>query len=138
MTVKLPPSDLATPLLRTDYSDERAWQALLQHISVPSPEGFLATITVVEDPDLDGMSEAEIRVMPAEGERPLLTLVADATAQRGDDHPILVVDTFAEGQPSFRVAARCLWAVQNNLSLANMDWEDFSDAVDADGVYRDC
>jgi hypothetical protein len=29
-----------------------------------------------------------------------------------------------------------MWAVQNNLVIGNADWEDFADAVDADGVFR--
>ncbi|WUL65616.1 hypothetical protein OG943_38580 [Amycolatopsis sp. NBC_00345] len=27
--------------------------------------------------------------------------------------------------------------IENNLSIANMDWEDFADGVDEDGVRRD-
>jgi hypothetical protein len=65
-------------------------------------------------------------------------LGADAVAQANDEFPILVVDTSGEDRPSFRVTARCLWAVENNLSLANMDWEEFAASVDPDGVYRDC
>src|SRR5688500_11707496 len=42
-------------------------------------------------------------------------------AQEDDAFPILVVDTVGQGRQSFRVAGRCLWAVENNLSLANMD-----------------
>jgi hypothetical protein len=29
-----------------------------------------------------------------------------------------------------------LWAVENNLSLANMDYEEFAEAVDAQGIFR--
>jgi hypothetical protein len=29
-----------------------------------------------------------------------------------------------------------IWAVENNLSLGNMDFEDFAGAVDANGVFR--
>jgi uncharacterized protein DUF6924 len=29
-----------------------------------------------------------------------------------------------------------MWGVENNLSLANMDFEEFADSVDADGVFR--
>jgi len=114
VTFKLPESDLTTPLLRTDYSSDDAWRALLHAISVPTVDGFLAYVTAVEDPRLDGMTEDAVRVLPAVGGRPLLTLVADAIAQTADGFPILVVDTFEE-RPSFRVSARCLWAVQNNL-----------------------
>jgi hypothetical protein len=65
-------------------------------------------------------------------------LVADKRALADDEFPILVVDISGENLPSFRVACKCLWAVQNNLSLANMDWAEFSEATALDGVYRDC
>jgi hypothetical protein len=29
-----------------------------------------------------------------------------------------------------------MWSVQINLSLANMDWEDFADDVDDEGIFR--
>ncbi|MFI5991827.1 DUF6924 domain-containing protein [Streptomyces sp. NPDC051362] len=38
-----------------------------------------------------------------------------------------------------RVVAAQLWSIENNLSGANMDFEDFEDfvgAVDEDGVFR--
>ena len=28
------------------------------------------------------------------------------------------------------------WSVENNLSIANMDWEEFADAVDDAGIFR--
>ncbi|MFJ6504787.1 MULTISPECIES: DUF6924 domain-containing protein [unclassified Streptomyces] len=35
-----------------------------------------------------------------------------------------------------RVVAAQLWSIENNLSGANMDFEDFVGAVDEDGVFR--
>jgi hypothetical protein len=29
-----------------------------------------------------------------------------------------------------------LWSVENNLALGNMDFKDFAQSVDADGVFR--
>jgi hypothetical protein len=29
-----------------------------------------------------------------------------------------------------------MWGVENNLSIANMDFQDFVDYVDLDGVFR--
>ena len=34
------------------------------------------------------------------------------------------------------VVAREIGAIQINLSLANMDFEDFSGSVDPDGIFR--
>ena len=29
-----------------------------------------------------------------------------------------------------------MWAVENNLSIANMDFKSFADHTDPDGIYR--
>jgi uncharacterized protein DUF6924 len=29
-----------------------------------------------------------------------------------------------------------LWSVDNNLNIANMDWEDFADTLDLSGIFR--
>jgi len=29
-----------------------------------------------------------------------------------------------------------MWSVENNLSISNMDFSDFADSADADGVFR--
>jgi hypothetical protein len=52
------------------------------------------------------------------------------------EHPVLVVDLYSEPGRSFRVVPSEMWGVENNLSLANMDFEEFADAVDRDGVFR--
>ncbi|MFD8420360.1 DUF6924 domain-containing protein [Streptomyces sp. NPDC059668] len=51
--------------------------------------------------------------------------------------------TGGPGQPRFardglrpRVTAAELWGIENNLSLANMDFEEFTGAAGNDGVFR--
>jgi hypothetical protein len=41
-----------------------------------------------------------------------------------------------DGYDELRVIAEELWEVENNISLANMDWEEFVDAAEDDGVFR--
>ena len=52
------------------------------------------------------------------------------------EHPVLVVDLYSDPGRTFRVIPSQMWGVENNLSLANMDFEEFADAVDKDGVFR--
>jgi hypothetical protein len=40
------------------------------------------------------------------------------------------------GQPYGATSPSELWAVENNLKIANMDWQEFAAAVDEDGVFR--
>ena len=37
---------------------------------------------------------------------------------------------------TFRVVPSEMWSVQNNLTISNMDWEEFTDNVDTDGIFR--
>lgn len=60
---------------------------------------------------------------------------ADDTPLASEDLPVVVIDLM-QGRPEFRCVASELWAVENNLNISNMDWEEFSGSVDADGVYR--
>jgi len=62
--------------------------------------------------------------------------IVDHIALTHPDHPIQVVDLYTEPGRVFRVIPSEMWAVQNNLSIANMDFEDFADAVDQDGIFR--
>lgn len=60
---------------------------------------------------------------------------ADEVTLTAEDHPVVVIDILEERTP-FRCIAPELWSVENNLNLSNMDWEEFSNAVEADGVHR--
>jgi hypothetical protein len=63
--------------------------------------------------------------------------IADRTSLTSPDHPVLVVDLAdGSGQRPFRCIAQELWSVDNNLNIANMDWEDFANAADLDGLFR--
>nr|WP_232660302.1 hypothetical protein [Pseudonocardia sp. TRM90224] len=71
--------------------------------------------------------------------------VADTAAMASAEHPLLVpapsrgpeqVDHNEPPRAEFRVVVTSLWSVENNLSISNMDWEEFADSVDDDGVFR--
>ena len=54
----------------------------------------------------------------------------------GPQRTLLVVDRLHERGRWFRVTLEEAWAVENNLSLFNMDFFEFASAVDDDGVFR--
>jgi hypothetical protein len=49
---------------------------------------------------------------------------------------VLVLDAQDNPGRTFRVTATESWGVENNLSISNMDFFEFADAVDDDGVFR--
>lgn len=134
-------------LVRTDFGNEQSWKALHTGVRTPSEDGFLATVDILDDEVYRGMTAIQLRDLHADHvDGPHFFFVADDKAMAGPGHPLLVV-ALPHRQPEyadlnevprreFRVAVAELWAVENNLSLANMDWADFAGNVADDGVFR--
>ncbi|HEY6494968.1 MAG TPA: hypothetical protein VIZ43_16965 [Trebonia sp.] len=91
----------------------------------------------MSDAAFAGLNGAALKAaLPTEDPVAAVMFVADATTLSADDHPILVVDLLPEDREPFRCIPSELWSIDNNLNIANMDWEDFADAVDEGGVFR--
>lgn len=131
-----------TTLIRTDFSDNAAWQALHTAIVTPNEDGFLANVHIVDDPAYrDVTTEQLVSLAPAGAD---LMIVADRTALTSPEMPLLAVlrneadsdDQAEQDHEELRVVAKELWSIENNISIGNMDWEEFVDASDGDGVFR--
>jgi hypothetical protein len=130
------PATENTLLLRTDFSDESAWVALCEAIRAPqTPDEFFACVTPVSDHAYDGATVEQLVARSSPDDHTFI-LVADRRALADPEHPVLVVDRVHEPGRTFRVIPLEAWAVENNLSLANMDFEEFADNADPDGVFR--
>lgn len=126
-------------LLRTDYSDDAEWVSLREAVQHPNEDGFKADVECVSDPAYDGLTVEQLIVLAPRGEQRgqhTFAFMADRTTLASPERPILVVDLYARPGRTFRVIAREMWGVDNNLSLANMDYDEFADSADADGVFR--
>lgn len=138
-----------TLLVRTDFANDDAWdQARDEATREYEPDGFRAYIEPVSDPRWAGATwEAVKAAAPVGEDGPCLLFIADSITLASPEHPILVVDLddkilsvaefpdIADRTP-FRCIPSELWAVENNLSISNMDWEDFASEVGDDGVFR--
>lgn len=129
----IPETDNAL-VLRTEFSNERAWKDLREAILEPVA-GHSAHVTFVSDPEYDGI-EMEDLLHVLEGTARSYLFVVDEEALIDTEHPILVIDLFEEPGRTFRVVPAEMWSVENNLSTGNMDFGEFADAVDEDGVFR--
>lgn len=123
-------------LVRTTFADEKAWIDALSVVLTENDDGFRAYVEVVDDPawenaDLERLREA---ARATENQAAVLFVVDHAALE--PDYPILVVDLDEVCHQPFRCVAHELWGIDNNLNLANMDWEDFAGNVGPDSIFR--
>lgn len=122
-------------IVRTDFSNESAWSGLLQVISTESIDGFRAYAEIVSEEHWRNAAPDAIRSAIPEASGAAVLFIADEDALASPEFPVLVVDLRGE-HPPFRCIARELWGPDNNLNLANMDFYEFAESVDSDGVFR--
>jgi hypothetical protein len=127
-----------SPVLRTDFSNEPGWESICASIQEPVGD-FSAYVDFISDPDFNGLAVEQLLACVPEDLQDFghtFMFIVDHIALTHPDHPIQVVDLYTEPGRVFRVIPSEMWAVQNNLSIANMDFEDFFDAADKDGIFR--
>jgi len=129
------PGDLHSLVVRTDFSNDETWSALSSAITAPQGD-FRAMVTFVDDRSYEGLTIDSLLKLAARDPNQTFIFIVDAETISRSDHPILVVDLHEQPGRSLRVVPASMWSVQNNLYLANMDWEEFAASTDADGVFR--
>ena len=129
----LPKSDQSL-IVRTDFSNEAAWHVVALAIREPV-DGFYAYVDFVDDAAFEGATVEQLVKLGNDAHRSFL-IVADGETMSGSEHTLLIVDAFADPGRTFRAVPSGIQSIENNLSIANMDFAEFADAVDADGVYR--
>ena len=129
----LPSSDVPL-VIRTDFSNDDAWSAVSERIRRPDPL-FRASVTFVDDPDFAGLAPDDLE---SRGyfEHQTFAFLADHMTMTHPEHPVLVVFVFEEEHVEFRTIPAEIPAIENNLSLGNMDPEDFAESAGADGIFR--
>lgn len=131
----LPDSEIYL-LVRTFFGDDAGWDELTAIVAEETDEGFVATVQVVDDVQFDGYSPAELEVAhPHRNDGWDVLYIADELAVTQPAHPLLLIRVGNSEDRPFRCRADRLHEVDANLSLANLDWDDFRDQVDESGVY---
>lgn len=133
----LPKSDDLTSLvLRTDFDDNRRWESFKE---ILSSVGDYRMATFVSDMTYAGVTVRQLVETDAAAgidDKEFYLFVVDSKTLADDEHPLLAVDLDTEPGRTFRVPVRFYADVSANLSIANMDFDDFADAADATGTYR--
>ena len=130
----LPVTDNAL-VIRAEFSDDVAWESIKSEITAPVGD-FRAYVDFVDDRELEGVLAEMIPSLIQPGADRSFVFIVDRKTFTHPDHPILVVDLIDEPGKTFRVIPSEMWSVENNLSLANLDFADFAESVDDEGIYR--
>ncbi|MPN18579.1 hypothetical protein SDC9_165939 [bioreactor metagenome] len=129
------PSSENALLIRTDFANESAWQKLKAAASEPE-DPFIFTMEVVDDPANSGATTEQVVTALPEDYPHTFIVIADSAAVSQPDYPLLVVDLSEERNRPFRAIATQVASIDNNLSIANMGFEEFAGCVDESGVFR--
>jgi hypothetical protein len=124
------------PVIRTDFSDDLTWETIRAALRVPWEEfDLVANVECISDPRYDGLSVEQLTALAPQESLGFL-FVADQIALAHPEHPLLVVDLNDEPRRAFRTILSEVVAIEANLSLANMEFFEFADSVDPDGIFR--
>jgi hypothetical protein len=125
--------------VRTDFTDEAAWTALLDTVRRPEPgrrnpiDDFGEFIGIVDDPVFEGATPEQlmslVRADPEDSDEVVADalLVADRAAMSDPEHRLLVVPLAERVGHTFRLAPERAGSMLANLAIANQDIEDFMD-----------
>jgi hypothetical protein len=122
-------------VLRTDFSNELAWAETWRAIETPSGD-LQAYVEFVSDREFENATVDELVYANAGSNYRSYMFVVDAVTLTHPDRPLLVIDLLDQPGRTFRVIPSEMWGVENNLSIANLDFADFADSSDSDGIFR--
>lgn len=152
-------ADAVTPLVRTEFSDDRAWGIVVQRLTravnfddlgaeADPDEDYVPNVEVIEDPAHTGLDPGRLATLvPLDRPGYGYVLLADARsmseARDGSEITVQYVDLswdpeYDDTPPgrSFRVVDTEFALIEANLAIANMGFDDYLDAVTPDGVFR--
>ena len=124
-------------VLRTDFSNQAAWEGI--RAAIREPVGifrFLANVEFLDDAEYTDITKDQLLELIPRNYSHTFIIVTDRTATSHPDHPLLIVDLYERSGHEFRAVPSQIQGIEYNLSIANMDFEEFADSVDEDGIFR--
>lgn len=141
-------------VIRTDFSDDDRWSSVRDRIAAPQTlfgMKVYANVDYVNDESQRDREPHEVVVSLPDDYPDMFCFVVDRECIVNEDYSVLVVGFYPSDNESFdrlprdtpigdittfRALPSQIPAIENNLSIANMGFEDFANSVDDDGVFR--
>ena len=97
---------------------------------------FYAYVEFLENDAFRDLTNQELLARVPSDYRHSFIFVVDNIAIRPPDFAVLVIDLYDERGRTFRTIPSQIQGIENNLSISNMDFSEFAENVDEDGVFR--
>ena len=124
-------------VLRTDFSNQMTWEKICTQIQKPvGMFRFRANVEFLDDTEYAGLTKELVLERIPKNYNHTFIFIVDRTTISHPDHPLIVMDLYDGSGHEFRAIPSQIQGIENNLSIANMDFEEFAEAVDEDGVFR--
>jgi hypothetical protein len=137
--VKLLPKTAHPLVIRTDFENQQVWTTIWRLIRTPVSvpgDTFHELVERLEDAAFRNCSLEDLLArVPGDYTHSFL-IVADSTAMTPPDFPLLVIDLRADRGRTFRAVPSAIQSIENNLSIGNMAFSEFANAVDSRGIFR--
>jgi uncharacterized protein YbcV (DUF1398 family) len=131
------PNTENAPVLRTDFSSQTAWESICADIRKPvGVWRFRANVDFIDEVEFANISKVQLLELVPRNYSHSFIVIVDQTAISQPEHPLLVIDLFDKPVRDFRAIPTMIQSIENNLSIGNMDFEEFADAVERDGIFR--
>ncbi|MFB6613907.1 hypothetical protein ACFCV9_06785 [Streptomyces sp. NPDC056367] len=148
----------AALIVRTDHADEAAWRAVAEDLGRPwGRDGdFEPVIHLLDDPAWAGATPDQVLAAVGRDEELSVVFVADRTTMTSPHRALLALRVGADEEDEdldpeyyrdlvdappaceFRTVPAGVHDVHANLSIANMDFQEYAEAAaeDPEGVFR--
>jgi hypothetical protein len=124
-------------VLRTDFSNEKEWKTICGEIVTPNPEfGLIPNVVFASDTSFQDYTEEQLLSDSTSTYNHAFIFIVDKITMTDTEHPILCLGLKHNRGLKLRTMPSEMWGIENNLSISNMDFEEFSSAVDKDGIFR--
>lgn len=124
-------------VIRTDFSDENKWKIVSEMIKKPvGPGNFVAYVDFLNDLNYENIQPKELIRKIKENYTHSFVALVDKECIQHSEYPILIIDLIEEPGRTFRAIPSQIQGIENNLSISNMDFKEFADSVDKDGIFR--
>ncbi|MEU5216845.1 hypothetical protein AB0G79_11715 [Streptomyces sp. NPDC020807] len=130
------PDHLTSLILRTDFDDEGAWDAVCAVVEAGAEH---PRATFVSDRRFAGAGVPAVLAEEAAADaddRVGDVFLADTTTMSDPERPLLAVDLSYKPGRTFRVPARWFPDVAAHLGVAQLTFADYADAADGSGTFR--